>query len=730
MELREFAEQVLFAASIEEKLASPRDITDDAPGAAISAPAAPGRPAHLTFKTSGEARSSFPKLRELESENERGRLLHFFANHELLATELMALALLRFPDAPKAFRRGVLLTLREEQEHTRLYIERMRQCGVSFGEIPVSGYFWRSVSPMESPMDYVAGLSLTFEQANLDFARQFAEGFATVGDADSATLLRRIYTDEIAHVAYGLHWFRRWKDAGLSDWDAFCRQLKFPLSPQRAKGPGFNAEGRRLAGLDESFISELAVYSRSKGRTPSVFVFNLFAEGFIAQGRAFSPNKHLAQIAADLGNLPQFLCRQDDIVLVSERPSKPFLEELRNAGFPLPEFVELGAQESGSKTPPEAIQRLAVRKLGRLRPWAWSPDSLELLAPLFGSLTGETRAPDSAFNQKIAPLYSKAWSADFLREWMATTAGEWDDDEIASEADGDERRGFCALDEVGEPVTNADEAMRAIDRIRARGHHRIVVKEAIGLAGGNALRLWEPGLLEGQKHWMANAFLAGRTLVVEPWLEREHDFSIQLEMGAEGLKICGHTGLVNDLKGQFIANFAGPDSARRFPAAVLKSLRGWRDPAKRLHRIYESIRGRLEIKLRTVGYTGPVGIDAFVHRARDGQARLKPVVEINPRYTMGRLTLELMRRCAPGGHGEFRLINRAALRDQGFSDFQTFLDALREQRPLQFEGAPIPKIQEGVVCLNDPERAQACLAIFTISRTPAWEGPRQGLRES
>ena len=44
MELREFAEQVLFATSLEEKLRAPGDLTDEHPGPPLVTPAAPGRP--------------------------------------------------------------------------------------------------------------------------------------------------------------------------------------------------------------------------------------------------------------------------------------------------------------------------------------------------------------------------------------------------------------------------------------------------------------------------------------------------------------------------------------------------------------------------------------------------------------------------------------------------------------------------------------------------------------
>ncbi len=441
MELREFAEQILFGTTLAEKLATPEIITDEQPGAALVTPAAPGRPAKLQFKPHAAGKSEFPGLHRLEDVSERGKLLHFFGNHELLATELMALVLLKFPDAPVAFRKGVLRTLQEEQEHTRLYMERMRGCGVAFGELPVSGYFWRCVSPMEHPIDYVSSLCLTFEQANLDFAQHFSRSFATVGDADSAKLLEKIYRDEIGHVAYGLKWFRRWKNPAESDWNAFCHTLKYPLSPQRAKGMALNIAGRRAAGIDANFIAELNVYSQSKGRTPSVFVFNPFAEGRIAEGKAFNPAKHQAQLARDLENLPQFLCRQDDIVLTSRKPTVEFLSRIKQAGFPLPEFVEVPERSSASRSSvatsePQnnsakpsryesaagrrpALQELAARKLGSLRPWAWGPDSFELLKPIFASVTGEKRADDKRFNTGIAQLYSKSWSANFLREILS-----------------------------------------------------------------------------------------------------------------------------------------------------------------------------------------------------------------------------------------------------------------------------------------------------------------------
>jgi len=95
----------------------------------------------------------------------------------------------------------------------------------------------------------------------------------------------------------------------------------------------------------------------------------------------------------------------------------------------------------------------------------------------------------------------------------------------------------------------------------------------------------------------------------------------------------------------------------------------------------------------------------------------KPIVEINPRYTMGRVTVELMKQVAPGSHGLFELVNRSRIQAEGFDDFVAFAGSLTQRFPPRFAGEPVPKIREGALCLNDPAQAQVCLAVFQVSRT-------------
>lgn len=335
MELRELAERVLFGSTLADKLATPDRLVDTRPGPAIDAPRWPARTEALRLDRDRPARP-FPSVSELDDPDARAFVLHSFANHELLATELMALMLLRFPDAPRAFRLGLGQILCDEQEHMRLYLGRMEALGAGFGEHRVSPFFWNALAGVPDPMTFVVGMSLGFEQANLDHSLHWLAACRTIEDAATAEVLQQVYDDEVRHVRHGLHWFRRWRAPGEDDWDGFVARAKGPLSPARARGPGFSVAAREACGFDERFVRELAVWSNSRGRPPVVHHFNAGCEEEVAGRR---PSRATLDLRHDLAVLPLVLAKADDVVVVPERPAADHLARLQAAGFELPELA-------------------------------------------------------------------------------------------------------------------------------------------------------------------------------------------------------------------------------------------------------------------------------------------------------------------------------------------------------------------------------------------------------
>jgi uncharacterized ferritin-like protein (DUF455 family) len=254
MEIREWATRILSADTLAEKLLEPGILTDNAPGSSVFW-SIPSRPEELKFHKHSR-KCKLPKLWELHKIENRAACLHRFAGHELLAVEIMAYALLAYPDAPKHFRRGVANTLREEQEHVRLYIRQLEELGVKFGDLPLYKHFWAYTPHLKTADQYVSVMSLTFEMANLDFAPLYGAAFAANGDDSSAKLMERILKDEIAHVSFGWNWLKKLKDPGIPEWDAWIKALPPNLPPTRAKGPVFKEENRLRAGVSEDWLQE------------------------------------------------------------------------------------------------------------------------------------------------------------------------------------------------------------------------------------------------------------------------------------------------------------------------------------------------------------------------------------------------------------------------------------------------------------------------------------------
>ncbi|MEM1085814.1 MAG: DUF455 family protein [Verrucomicrobiota bacterium] len=650
MQMREAAERVLFGVTLDEKLSlAPAAASDDAPGTAIAVPDAPGRPEELRIGVKG-GRAGFPGINKLDDERERGRMLHFLANHELLAAELMALVLLRFPEAPHEYRAGVYEAMREEQMHARMYLRRMNECGVHFGELPLNDYFWRLVAPMETPMDFVTRLNLTFEQANLDFSKHYAGLFRQVGDGATAAVLDKIYHDEIGHVGHGVRWFRKWKKQGETDWKAFNQSLVFPFSAARAKGLApFNAEGRREAGLDEDFIRELEVCEQSRGRTPVVHWFNPNAELETAarrRGQPFHPRKAHLAMEHDAELVTLALSRRDDLVLVREMPSQAHLAYLQRAGFQLPEFGD--------------IDSVGQRKLGGLRPWAWSQDASDFLASLRDSVPA-----------------SIPW------QWREALPEAW-----LSKAIGIELMARLGIEERGVACTDRETALQQLDALLENG--TALIKGCHGCAGRDQLKVDAP---EREKidEWLESALTRHGSVVIEPWRDRIADFSALYEMDAAGARLLGMSVMENDARGGFVASRVAPKWASLLEREVAEFL--FREGA-----VMDWYQERIPALLAELlpGYIGPLGIDAMVFRKPDGHLDWTPVVELNVRTTMGRVALELLAKSRPGAIGELCFHRKE---DLGADEVENMASG---------------SLEGGSVLLTDPAKADAFLVQWSV----------------
>ena len=256
MELREFADRILLSPVIADKLAPLEGEPGDASRGEAVRVALPARPPELVFCGRRET-PPMPHPDTLYDPRRRAIAHHVMANHELQALEVMAFVLRAFPEAPQEFRRGVARIMADEQRHTRLHLVRLDELGMRFGEIPVNGYFWNKAQEFGSLLDYVAGLPLTFEGRNLDHTLDFEEWFSRAGDEKSAGVMRTIHRDEIQHVAFGLHWLRRLKPEGQSDWEAYESSLKWPLRPEKSRGHSFRREPRLAAGMSPDFVDRL-----------------------------------------------------------------------------------------------------------------------------------------------------------------------------------------------------------------------------------------------------------------------------------------------------------------------------------------------------------------------------------------------------------------------------------------------------------------------------------------
>ena len=199
------------------------------------------------------------KRRAFGSAAGRVALLHALAHIELNAIDLAwdIVARFRREPLPRTFFDDWVGVAAEEAVHFELLVLRLADFGARYGDLPAHDGLWESAAATaDDLLARLAVVPLVLEARGLDVTPEMAATLERVGDPESAAVLRRIYRDEIDHVAAGVRWFDELCRArGLIPDETF-RQVV----PRYFKGelkPPFNHEARTAAGFPARYFEPL-----------------------------------------------------------------------------------------------------------------------------------------------------------------------------------------------------------------------------------------------------------------------------------------------------------------------------------------------------------------------------------------------------------------------------------------------------------------------------------------
>ncbi len=247
---------MLAAADPARKVALSREAaarwrTGGTPVGTARPPARPNRPERPPLQPPRAMR----RRRNLGSPEGRIALLHALAHIELNAIDLAWDIIARFSgqSLPREFFSDWAGVAVEEAEHFALLDGRLRALGASYGDLPAHDGLWEAASA--TTHDLIARLAvvpLVLEARGLDVTPDMIRRLQKAGDGEGVTILERIYSDEIGHVAVGARWFDRLcRERGLDPVTTFHDRVRRHFAG--ALKPPFNDAARGRANLPSAY---------------------------------------------------------------------------------------------------------------------------------------------------------------------------------------------------------------------------------------------------------------------------------------------------------------------------------------------------------------------------------------------------------------------------------------------------------------------------------------------
>ncbi|MHA6262157.1 ferritin-like domain-containing protein [Arenibacterium sp. CAU 1754] len=182
-------------------------------------------------------------------------LLHAVAHIELNAVDLHWDIIARFSHVPMpiGFFDDWVKAADDESRHFNLMCDCLEDLGSHYGALPAHAGMWRAAEDTaEDLMGRLAVVPMVLEARGLDVTPGMIELFRKAGVDHAVSALETIYSEEVAHVAYGSKWFHFLCGRENADPKEVFHDLVRRYFHSTLKPP-FNEEKRAEAGLPPDF---------------------------------------------------------------------------------------------------------------------------------------------------------------------------------------------------------------------------------------------------------------------------------------------------------------------------------------------------------------------------------------------------------------------------------------------------------------------------------------------
>ena len=270
------------------------------------------------------------------------------------------------------------------------------------------------------------------------------------------------------------------------------------------------------------------------------------------------------------------LLRPGDVVLGVEPPALP----AAGSGFPDPPSTRWREVECLPQPRPGMT--------GTLIPWGWTPPAQALAARLGQPVAIPSLAVVAGVNSRV-------------RRW------EWER-ELGMDLPGSQ---------VIASLSDLSAALHTLPDPAAGW----ILKANFGMSGREAIRGTGAMVTEPQRRFVEQRLAATGPLVLEPLLNPLAEAGVQWELSANGtITLVG-------LAEQVAAG--GSWQGSRWSSEPVPP--AWREAVEATRQVAQ--------RVAAAGYFGPLGIDVMRYRDAAGHERLRPLQDLNARFTMGRLAL-------------------------------------------------------------------------------------------